>query len=90
MHDYSILSHNFESCPVLHITHLEHPDLADHGLSVDLAHVVARVIPLHVPDVQLPGVDPVMRHGHPGVVGHHVVVDSQDSLAVRSQPCNLE
>ena len=44
----------------LKFTHLEHPDLADHGLSVYLTHVVARVIPLHVPDVQLPGVDPVV------------------------------
>ena len=42
------------------ITHLKHPDLADHGLSVYLTHVVARVIPLHVPDVQLPSIDPVV------------------------------
>ena len=42
------------------MTHLKHPDLADHGLGVDLTHVVARVIPLHVPDVQLPSVDPVV------------------------------
>ena len=69
--------------------YLEHPDLADHGLGVDLTHVVARVIPLHVPDVELPRVDPIVGDGHPGVVGHHVVVDGQDGLAVRSQPCNL-
>ena len=42
------------------ITYLKHPDLADHGLSVYLTHVVARVIPLHVPDVQLPSIDPVV------------------------------
>ena len=42
------------------MTHLKHPDLADHGLGVDLTHVVAGVIPLHVPDVQLPSVDPVV------------------------------
>ena len=72
------MSHNSEHC----ITHLKHPDLTDHGLGVDLTHVVTRVIPLHVPDVQLPSVDSVMRHRHPGVVGHHVVVDGQDSLAV--------
>ena len=42
------------------ITYLKHPDLADHGLSVYLTHVVARVIPLHIPDVQLPSIYPVV------------------------------
>ena len=69
--------------------HLQHPDLADHGLRVDLAHVVAAVVALHVLDVQLPGVVAVVGDGHAGVVGHHVVVDRQDRLAVRPQPRHL-
>ena len=63
--------------------HLQHPDLADHGLRVDLTHVVAAVVALHVLDVQLPGVVAVVGDGHAGVVGHHVVVDREDRLAVR-------
>ena len=64
------------------LDHLQHADLADHGLGVDLAHVVARVIALDVLDVQLPGVVAVVGHGHTGVIGHHVVVDGQDGLTV--------
>ena len=50
----------FYRVKIIKFTHLEHPDLADHGLRVYLTHVVARVIPLYVPDVQFPGVDPVV------------------------------
>ena len=64
------------------LNHLQHANLADHGLCVDLAHVVARVITLDIPDVQLPGVVPIVRHSHPWVVGYHVVVDCQDGFAV--------
>ena len=33
------------------LNNLQHANLADHGLCVDLAHVVARVITLDIPDV---------------------------------------
>ena len=33
--------------------------------------------------MKLPSVVTIVRHRHPGVVGHHVVVDGQDGLAVR-------
>ena len=64
------------------LNHLQHANLTDHGLCVDLAHVVARVITLDIPDVQLPGVVPIVGHSHPWVVGYHVVVDCQDGFAV--------
>ena len=46
-------------------TDLEHAYLTDHGLRVDLAHVVTGVVPLHVGDVQLPGVVSVVTNRHP-------------------------
>ena len=39
--------------------------------------------------MELPGVVPIVRDRHPGVVGDHVVVYGQDSLAVRPQPGHL-
>ena len=46
-------------------TDLEHAYLTDHGLRVDLAHVVTRVVPLNVRDMQLPGVVSVVANRHP-------------------------
>ena len=39
--------------------------------------------------MKLPSVVPIVRDRHPGVVGHHVVVYGQDSLAVGPQPGHL-
>ena len=39
--------------------------------------------------MKFPGVVTIVRDGHPGIVGHHVVVDGQDGLAVRPQPGHL-
>ncbi len=64
--------------------------LACHGFRVDLAHVNAGVVSLDAVDHQGPAVVAVVLHRHARVVGHHVSVDRQYSLRVRSQPGNLK
>ena len=44
---------------------------------------------ISAPDMKFPGVVAVVRDRHPGVVGHHVVVDGEDGLAVRPEPGHL-
>ena len=39
--------------------------------------------------MKFPGVVTIVRDRHPGVVGHHVIVYGQDSLAVGPQPGHL-
>ena len=47
------------------------PGLGDHGVGVDLAHVVALVLGLDVPDVEAPGVVAVVDDVEPGdIIGH--------------------
>ena len=74
----------------MHRNKLGNHYLAGHGLRVDLAHVDAGVVSLHVAEPQGPTVVAVVLHRHPRVVGHHVRVDRQDRLRVRPQPSHLE
>ena len=64
------------------ITVLSH--LTGHGFGVDLTHVKARVVPLDAVDHQGPTVVPVVLDRHPRIVGHHVRVDGQYGLRVRT------
>ena len=41
---------------------LQHANLTDHRLGVNLTHVVARVVPLNLPDVKFPSVVTVVTH----------------------------
>lgn len=68
---------------------LEVPDLADHRVSVDLAHVVPPVFLLDLADVQQPGHGIVVRNGEAGEARDDVAVDGQDHLAVDVDPGHL-
>ena len=61
----------------------------DHGICVDLAHVVALVLRLYVPDLQVPGVVAVMDDVEPGNAGDHVPPYGQDHLPVNVDPGHL-
>ena len=61
----------------------------DHGVCVDLTHVVTLVLRLDVPDLQGPGVVTVVDDVKPGDAGDHVTPDGQDHLAVNVDPGHL-
>ena len=55
--------------------------LGDHGVGVDLAHVVALVLCLDVPDVEAPGVVAVVDDVEPGdMIGQRDVKLREDWL----------
>ena len=51
--------------------HVQVPRLGDHRVRVDLAHVVALVLGLDVPDVEAPGVVAVVDDVEPGDINGH-------------------
>ena len=57
--------------------------------SVDLAHVLALVRPLHVPDVEVPHAVTVVAHPDPGVPRDNVVLDREDGRPVVVDPGHL-
>lgn len=66
------------------LTHyVDKADLGDHGICVDLAHVVALVLFLDVADVKVPGVVLVVSDLEAGNPGDHVTVNRHDHLAVQ-------
>ena len=69
--------------------HVQVAGLGDHGVGVDLAHVVPLVLGLHVPDGEGPGVVAVVDDVEPGDAGDHVAPDGQDHLTVNMNPGNL-
>ena len=69
--------------------HLQVSSPAPHGVSVDLTHVPASVLLLHVSNVQLPLLVFPVGERHPLVPGDDAVVDGQDGLGVHPHPGNL-
>ena len=69
--------------------HLQVSSPAPHGVRVDLAHVPAAVLLLHISNVQLPLLVFPVGEGHPLVPGDDAVVDGQDGLSVHPHPGNL-
>lgn len=63
--------------------------LRDHGLSVDLAHISARVARPGVTQRQGPSLRVATGYGHAVVLRDHVRPDCQDRLGVHSQPRHL-
>lgn len=57
-----------------------------HWVSVNLAHILSSVLPLHPPNVERPSVVVVVCDAQPRVVRDHVLVDRQDRLRVRFDP----
>lgn len=57
-----------------------------HWVSVNLAHILSSVLPLHPPNVERPRVVVVVRDAQSRVVRNHVLVDRQDRLRVRFDP----
>ena len=66
------------------------PRHGDHGVCVDLTHVVTLVLRLDVSDLQGPGVVTVVDDVEPGYAGDHVTPDGQDHLPVNVDPGNLQ
>ena len=63
--------------------------LGDHGVRVDLAHVVTPVLGLDVLDVKGPGVVTVVDDVEPRYPGDDVPPDGQDHLPVYVYPGHL-
>ncbi len=62
---------------------VHHSHVGQHGVRVDLAHVVSLVLLLHVLDVEAPRVVLVVCDGEARDAGDHLVVDRQDHLTVQ-------
>ena len=69
---------------------VEVADVGEHGVGVDLAHVVTLVLLLHVAHRQFPGVVLVVRHLNARVPRDHVVVGRQDHLMVDERHLQAE
>ena len=69
--------------------HVQVAGLGDHGVRVDLAHVVTLVLGLDVLDVEGPGVVTVVDDIEPGDPGDDVPPDGEDHLAVYVDPGHL-
>ena len=65
------------------------PRHGDHGVCVDLTHVVTLVLRLDVSDLQGPGVMTVVDDVEPGYPRDHVTTNGQNHLAVYMNPSNL-
>ena len=70
--------------------HVQVAGLGDHGVRVDLAHVVTLVLGLDVLDVKGPGVVTVVDDVEPGDPGDDVPPYGEDHLAVYVDPGNLD
>ena len=68
---------------------IEVPGHGDHGVCVDLAHVVSLVLRLDVSDLQGPGVVAIVDDVEPGDTGDDVTPDGEDHLPVNVDPGNL-
>ena len=68
---------------------LEIPSPAPHGVCVDLAHVPASVLFLHVRNVELPLLVLPVRERHSLVPGDDAVVDGEYGLGVHPHPGHL-
>ena len=72
------------------LTHdIEVGELALHGVGVDLTHVVARVRPPGVPDLQPPDVAVWLRDPDPVILRDDVLAHGQHCLGVYPDPGNL-
>ena len=69
---------------------VEVPDVGEHGVRVDLAHVVPLVLLLHVAHHQVPRVVLVVRHLEAWDARDDVVVDRQDHLPVQVDERDLQ
>ena len=63
--------------------------LADHGITVDLTHIMTGVFRLGPADVKQPRSLVIMRNAESRNSCHHLPVDSHDHLAVQMYPCHL-
>ena len=70
--------------------HLQVSSPAPHGVRVDLAHVPASVLLLHISNMKLPLLVLSVRERHSLVPGDDAVVDGEDGLGVHPDPGNLE
>ena len=70
--------------------HVQVAGLGDHGVRVDLAHIVTLVLGLDVLDVKGPGVVTVVDDVEPGDPGDDVPPYGEDHLAVYVDPGNLD
>lgn len=75
---------------VLHVSNSIFSYLRFHGISVDLAHVLAGITALNTRDVQLPCVVTIVGDRESGIVRHHVVVNAKDGLCVSFDPRHLQ
>ena len=66
--------------------HVQVTSHRDHGVGVDLAHVVALVFRLDILDLQGPGVVTVVDHVEPGDPGDDVLAYGEDHLTVNVNP----
>ena len=69
--------------------HVQVAGLGDHGVGVDLAHVVALVLGLDIPDGEGPGVVAVVDDVEARDAGDDVATDGEDHLAVDVHPGHL-
>ena len=69
--------------------HVQVAGLRDHGVRVDLAHVVTLVLRLDILDVKGPGVVTVVDDVEPGYPRDDVPPDGEDHLAVYVDPGHL-
>ncbi|GFY45015.1 hypothetical protein TNIN_493701 [Trichonephila inaurata madagascariensis] len=65
------------------------PCLAYHGRRIDLAHVVTTVLQLDVFNLQPPGAVVIVVYGYAGISSDHLVVQSQQVVAVFVDPGQL-
>ena len=63
--------------------------LADHGITVDLTHVMTSVFRLGPADVEQPRSLVIMRNAETRNPRHHLPVDGHDHLPVQMHPRHL-
>ena len=65
-------------------------NLKNHGISVDLAHVLAPVLLSNALNVEVEGCVEVARDAHALVVGDDCIVDGLDGLGIGLDPPHLK
>ena len=70
--------------------HIQVAGHGDHGVRVDLAHVVALVLGLDILDLECPRVVTVMDHVEPGNSRDNVLANCQNHLSVNVDPSHLK
>lgn len=68
---------------------LKEADLAHHRVRVQLAHIIASVVLLHVVDVKQPGLLIVVGHRESRYLHDHVFVNGQEHLTTYVNPRHL-